>query len=76
MGGGSRGEEQRADSLQLPVTAGLCACFANIERVIREPDMFSEVLFFLCFYFFPLEMAAIIITKDGGESRVVGTDTW
>lgn len=30
---------------------------------------------FLCFYFLPLEVAAIIFAKEGGESRVVGKET-
>lgn len=70
MGGSSRGEEQRADSLSL---LGLCLFCKHGEGYTGGRHFFRGLVF-LCFYFFPLEVAAIIITKDGGESRVVGTD--
>lgn len=41
--------------------------------------MFSGVLFFVFLFFFPLDVAEIILTKDGGdvgESRVMGTEAW
>lgn len=56
-----------------------CVFICETERAMQEPDVFSEVLSFCASAFCLLDVAAITLTKDGGnvgESRVMGMGTW